>query len=511
MKIRAFFTKKKIIFGTIIILIVGFIGFQIYKSKNDTSNIIVDNVKRQDLKQTVLATGEVVSSIDLSLSFKVSGIVNSIKIKVGDKIRQGTVLANLEQRDQLASLTSARGSLALAEANYQKVLAGATTEDIAVSQEAVNTAKINLENIKQAQDTAVNNALSTLLNTGLVLEENNNIGTLVTVTLSGAYNSSIEGQYIIRPYSSSGGTRLSITGLENYEAVFNSNTLIPLGSRGLYMQFSSSNLNGIDYWVVNIPNKKAANYVTYYNAYKTALETRKSSVDSAQAAYDQAVVNLNLKKSQARPVDLAVYQAQITSAQGQVQAALSQLENTIIRAPSNGTITKVDIKVGELATALSEAMILQDVESLHLEANISEANISALKPGQSIEVTYDSQSPDDIFQSKVQYIDPASTVVSGVVNYKVTASLENVNTNIKPGMTANMTILTDEKKGVLAIPQRAVSVKNGKKYAKLITDPKSKTFKEVEISTGLEADGGLVEVLAGLNENDSVVSYIKTK
>lgn len=510
MKIRAFFTKKKIIISIIILLVIGFISFQIYKSKNDTSNIIVDSVKRQDLKQTVLATGEIVSEIDLSLSFKVSGVVNSVKVKVGDKVKQGAVLANLEQKDQLASLTSARGSLALAEANYQKVLAGATTEDVAVSQEAVNTAKINLENIKQAQGTAVNNALTTLLNTGLVLEENNNIGTIVTVTLSGTYNSTIEGQYIIRPYSSSGGTRLSITGLENYEAVFNSNTLIPLGSRGLYMQFSSSNINGIDYWVVNIPNKKAANYVTYYNAYKTALETRKSSVDSAQAAYDQAVVNLNLKKSQARPVDLAVYQAQITSAQGQVQSALSQLENTIIRAPSNGTITKVEIKIGELATALKEAIILQDVDNLHIEANISEANIALIKPGQIISVTLDSFGPDTEYPALVVFVDPASTVVSGVVNYKVMSIFNSKHGEIKPGMTANMVILTAERKSVLAVSQRAIISKDNKKYIRKVTVPDSKEFTEVEVTTGLTADGGLVELLSGLNENDEIISYIKS-
>ena len=190
-----------------------------------------------------------------------------------------------------------------------------------------------------------------------------------------------------------------------------------------------------------------------------------------------------------------------------MQAASAALENTIIRAPADGTITLVDVRVGELAAALKESIVLQDVGNLHVEANISEANIASVKQDQTIDITFDSLGPDRVFKGQVQTVNPASTLVSGVVNYKITVSLDKLD-EIKPGMTANLTILTGEKQQVLAVPQRAV-IQNGHKTVRVITDTKKKTYKETEVTTGMEADGGLVEVLSGLREGEEVVTFIK--
>ena len=169
----------------------------------------------------------------------------------------------------------------------------------------------------------------------------------------------------------------------------------------------------------------------------------------------------------------------------------------------------MDVKVGELATALKEAIILQDVSNLHVEANISEANIASVKVGQQVDTTFDALGLDRKFSGKVEAVDPASTVVSGVVNYKVTVQVDKLD-EIKPGMTANLTILTGEKKGVLAVPTRAVLSKaDNSKVVRVVTDPKTKAYKEVVVTTGMEADGGLVEVLSGLNEGEEVVTFIK--
>src|SRR5947207_575043 len=117
---RAFFTKKKIVWTIIIVLVVALIGGLINKSKNKGANIQTDTAKKQDIKQTVLATGQVVSATNLDLSFQSSGVVKAISVKESDKVKAGQILANLEQQNQLASLTTARGSLAQAQANFEK-------------------------------------------------------------------------------------------------------------------------------------------------------------------------------------------------------------------------------------------------------------------------------------------------------------------------------------------------------------------------------------------------------
>ncbi|HYV33412.1 MAG TPA: efflux RND transporter periplasmic adaptor subunit [Candidatus Limnocylindria bacterium] len=506
MNIRGFFTKKRTIWTIIILLVVSFIGYRIFRPKDNSANIQTDTVKKQDLKLTVLATGEVVSQTDLSLSFKSSGVVYRVNVKEGDKVTAGTVLANLDGKNQLASLTSARGALAQAQANYNKVLSGASNEDIAVAQVTLDNAKSNLAATIQQQETAVKNAYSALLNTSFTAVANSgNIGS-ASITVSGTYTGNDQGVYKVMAYNTGSAQHFQVEGLESADGEIKT-TPVALGVKGLYIQFSGTPYPS-DFWTITIPNTLSSTYTTNYNAYQAAVKTHDSAIATAQNTVNSAQATLDLKRAQARPADLDAANAQILSAQGQVQAAQAALSDTLIIAPANGTITSVDTKVGELATALKEAVILQDVSNLHVEADVSEANISTLKPDQSVDITFDALGPDRHFTGKVQTVNPGATVVSGVVNYKVTASIDNI-PGIKPGMTANMTVLVDQKDGVLAMPQRGVISKDGKKYVRVVDDTKKKTYHEVEVQTGLQADGGLVEILSGVSEGQEVVTFVK--
>ena len=153
-------------------------------------------------------------------------------------------------------------------------------------------------------------------------------------------------------------------------------------------------------------------------------------------------------------------------------------------------------------------MKLQNVGQLHAEAMVSEADIASVVVGQLIDNTFDALGPFDHFTSKVLVVNPASTVVSGVVNYKVIGSLENI-PNIKPGMTVNMTIQVAEKTGVIVAPSSAIVNRDNKRFVKVILDSKNKTYEEVEVKTGLEADSGLTEIVSGLSEGQEIVTYMK--
>jgi HlyD family secretion protein len=514
------FTKMRV--GvSVVVLFALLVGYGIYTSRNKAPNILTDVVKKKDLKQTVLATGQVTSETDLDLSFKTSGVVDRVFVKVGQVVKPGQILAQIDQKNELASITQARGAVAQAQANYQKVLDGASSEDIAVAQKAVDAAQVTLDNAKRTvtlmtnqQKVLVDNAYATLLNSNITaVPESGNEGT-ATVTVTGSYSSTKEGKYTIETYIyGTKGQRFNFNGLETGFGDVQE-TPVPMGNSGLSLSFSGNPKPYKDRWVITIPNIQASNYVTNLNAYKAALETQKKTLEdasaqvaSSEAALVQAKASLDLKKSQARPAELNAAKAQILSAQGQLQAASANLENTVLRAPSAGTITSVDIKVGELTTAQKEVMILQDVGNLHIEANISEANIANIKVGQTVEVTLDAFGPDKRYVATVQAVDPASTVVSGVVNYKITATLEK-DSNIKPGMTANMSILTAEKAGVLVIPVRAVVESGQERKVRIIKDIEKKTFEETVVTVGLEGDGGLVEVLSGLSEGQEVVTFV---
>ncbi len=504
---KKFVTKKRVIWTIVILLVAGPIVYGVIKPKDPGKNTLTEAAKKQNIKSTVLATGQVVSTTDLSLSFKSGGAVQQVKVKEGDKVKAGQVLAALDQRDQQASLTSAKGALAQAQANYNRVVSGASSEEISVAQVALDNAKNALDNTVKQQQVLVDSAYKALLNSGLsAVAGSGNTGS-VTATVSGTYTGSDQGAYKLIIYSTGSGLRFQANGLETSDGIADV-TPQPMGIKGLYVQFSSTSVPTNNTWTINIPNTQSATYISSYNAYNAAVETQRSAVAAAQNAVASAKAALDLKKAQARPADLEAAQAQILTAQGQLLAAQAAFDNTMIKAPADGTITSVDVKAGELASALKAVIVLQDIGNLHVEANVSEANIADIKPGQSVDITLDALGPDRHFTGLVQTVNPGATVVSGVVNYKVTASVDNI-PDVKPGMTANMTVLVAQKDNVLAIPLRAVILKNGNKVVRLVTDSKKKTYREVGVVTGLEADGGLVEILSGLDEGQEIVTYIK--
>ncbi len=504
-KIFSFFKKKKVIAG---IAILALILFFVFKGKgSNIADIQSESVKKQDIKQTVLATGQVTSQTDLALAFKTSGIISRVNAQVGDKVKAGAVLAFLDQKDQVARLTQAKGALKQAEANYQKVLDGSSNEEVAVARVTLENAQKTLEDVRRQQQVLVDNAYKALLNSSLEAIPNSSNLNNITLTISGTYTGTEQGTYTIMQE----GLSFYVLGLENRgNQTINTSVSVPLplGTRGLYVQFPSTITASNDSWTVKIPNTKASGYVTNLNAYESALQTQKAQITSAENNVLSAQANLELKLAKARPAELESAKAQILTAEGQVLAASADLENTIMRAPAEGTITKVDAKPGQLATALAALVVLQDIGNLHVEANISEANIAYIKPDQEVELTFDALGVDRKFVGKVQAVDPASTLVSGVVNYKVTISLDKLS-EIKPGMTANISILTGSKQAVLTVPLRAVIVKGNAKYLRIIKDSKKKTYDEILVTTGMEADGGLVEVLEGVNEGQEIVTYIK--
>jgi HlyD family secretion protein len=523
-RIKAFFTKKKIIW-TAVIVVVLLGGRLIFGGKSVAASIQTGAVLRQDIRKTVLTTGQVVSSIDLSLSFQGSGMVRSVRVKEGDQVYEGQTLATLDQSNAMASLESARGALAQAQANYDKIKAAATVQDIAVSQAAVTSASITLENAKQS----LLNQLSTAYNAAniAVLSSTGNLfsnpqtsspqfsipGTVQTNTQATVdANSSRARMNEMLPAWQAEVAAATDVNMDQVVADSQKNiasvsafltTLVNITT--LYTQTNSSaGQTALSAAQAAIPAAK-----TSVDAAATAITASLQAVRSAAAALAQAQAALGLKQSPARPEDISIAAAQVQSAQGQVDVATAALGNTVIAAPASGTITQVDVKLGEQAQAGKEAMKLLNVGQLHTEAAVSEADIASVSVGQTIDNTFDALGPDRHFASKVLTVNPASTVVSGVVNYKVTGSLENI-PEVRPGMTSNMTILVAEKSGVLVVPSSAIVNRDGKKYARVIDDLKKKTYHEAEVQTGLEADGGLVEVTSGLTEGQQIVTYIKS-
>ncbi|MBU3895889.1 efflux RND transporter periplasmic adaptor subunit, partial [Patescibacteria group bacterium] len=437
-----------------------------------------------------------------------SGIVRRVLVKEGDNVKRGQLLASLNQDSAFASLTTAKGSLGQAQANYDKLMVGATVEDV----KTVEDKKISAE-----QDLAA---------------------------AYGDAQAALEDVYI-KMYNAQAvviGLQSDYFYAKDQEAIriSDAKTDILNNMSALKSKLDTANATGSPAYIeqaVEIAVASSRNIISsleivrnmcdegvYYNKIsstdKSSLDTQRGYVNtalansinsqqaiaSAKIALTAAENQLAYKKAPPTKAEIDAASAQILSAQGQVYSAQATLNSLILTAPDSGTITQVDAKVGEQATVGSVAIILQDVGNIRAEANVSEASIAFLVQDQIVDYTFDALGPDRHFQGRILAINPASTVISGVVNYKVTASLDNI-LEVKPGMTVNMTVMTAEKGNVLAVPSTAIISKDDGKYVRVTADDKS--YQEVKVETGLMADGGMVEIVSGLEENQKIITYIK--
>ena len=186
-----------------------------------------------------------------------------------------------------------------------------------------------------------------------------------------------------------------------------------------------------------------------------------ASLDTAQANYDSAVAQREATKAQ-----LNVGQSQIESAKAQVdhdKAALKMAETnlryTTIRSPVNGTVISRNVDVGQTVAASLQAptlfTIAKDLTQMQVDTNFSEADIGRIEQGQEATFNVDAY-PERTFRGKVSQIRNAPQTVQNVVTYDVVIQVDNHDLKLKPGMTANVTIMVAHRDGVLKIPNAAL-------------------------------------------------------
>ena len=327
------FSKRNLFIWGGIALVLIIVGYLIFRSKNPAEETIT--VKLGNFENLVSVSGKVVASDNVDLGFKTGGRVEHINFLVGQTVKKGQAIANLDSAD-------VKGSLDVAQANYNKVLNGATSTDIDVAKASVASAQTALDQTKLQQDTLVKNAKKNLLNSGFVVTTTDNLSNQNPPVITGTYLLGTEGQIIITPYASSGGTSFKTTGLIETTGMESIEVPQPIGNTGLYIKFS--NLYDRTVWTLNIPNTESPSYTQNLNAYQAALATETQMVANATALLTQAQSALTQKQASARPEDVA-------AARGALSAAQGAYDNDFIYAPADGVVTVVNLNVGAIAQA----------------------------------------------------------------------------------------------------------------------------------------------------------------
>lgn len=191
------------------------------------------------------------------------------------------------------------------------------------------------------------------------------------------------------------------------------------------------------------------------------------------------------------------------AAREDIRTLRAQMEKSVIRAPFDGRITRVDLRSGETASVGVPVFRIVREAGLVVEARVPESDIVKLSVGMEASVTFDALDSSDIFRAKVTAIDPSATIVQDVVSYVVTFEVSEVDGRLRDGMSADIDVVTAKRDRVLAVPFRALIARGEKTFATLSRS--DGTTEEVQVKTGLEGDDGTVEILSGLKEGDVIV------
>lgn len=234
----------------------------------------------------------------------------------------------------------------------------------------------------------------------------------------------------------------------------------------------------------------------------------------ARSDLDTADTNAQVAVTQ-----LAAANAQVSQARAALSYAETNLRYTRIVSPVDGTVISRNVDVGQTVAASFQTptlfTIAQDLTRMQIDTSVDEADIGKVQVNQPVEFSVDAY-PDFIFKGKVAEVRSAPITVQNVVTYDVVVRVDNPELKLKPGMTANVSIVLADKEGVLQVPNAALRFRLPEsESAGRTVSPRRKTPgvwvlekekpKRVALTTGI-SDGTYTEILSGnLREGEKVI------
>ena len=229
----------------------------------------------------------------------------------------------------------------------------------------------------------------------------------------------------------------------------------------------------------------------------------KSDLDLAQANYESDKAQIESAK------------AQINQAKASLNNNVANLQYTNIISPVDGIVVSRNIDVGQTVAASFQTptlfLVAQDLTKMQIDTTVAEADIGKIREGQNIDFTVDGY-PNITFKGKVKQIRNAPTTVQNVVTYDVVINVNNKDLKLKPGMTANVSIVTTSRKNVLVVPNESLRFTpeqdiNAPKYKQQgVWILRKKRPQRIAIVNGV-SDGNNTEILSGdINFGDKVIT-----
>ena len=438
--------------GAVILLaIIGLIIWNVSSAGSSRSSLTQTyTVTRGTLTQSVGGTGSVRASQTAVLTWQTTGTVGAVNVQIGDQVKTDAVLATLLQSSLPQTVVQAAADLvtaqtALDQATVSETGKATAEQAVVTAQQALQTAQNKLDSMgyPRASDAIVQNALA-----------------------------KIELQQ-----------RQVATAADTWRIVQNRLDKNPQKAQALY------NLTNAQVTLDNL----IANY-NWYTGKATALDLAQAQAarDLAKSQLADAQRTLDTYSNGSVPADVASAQAKVAIA----QATLNEAE---ITAPFAGVVTEADSSVGDVIAAGTTAFRLDNIAHLLVDVNVSEVDINQIKANMPVTMQFDAI-PNKTYHGKVVKVNLAGEVASNAVTFTITTELTDADALVKPGMSANVTVIVKQVTNALLVPNTAVRTFNGRSLVTLMQNGQPTP---TQVTVGVVSDT-VSQIVSGLNEGDTI-------
>lgn len=393
--------QKKLIYGLIMAAVLVTAIVFVVRGGNTTTTTEAPQASQargEKITRQVEASGQLEAQAYASLAWKTNGTLEKINIKVGDQVRAGDILMELQISSVATNIIMAQSDLVdakkslddvlksgLAQANAQQELANAreALDDAQKDYARLNRPRASIELIKQTSDDLKD----------------------------------IQDQHKRMKWF--------------YDNFFHYKKMdsVRLAKSKMTLDILKSQEN-VDYllakfnWYTSIPSA-------------TSLRQSKAVLDLAQARVADAQREVQRLKDFPNTDD-------VTAARARVDAAQSTVNSLYILAPFDGEVLSIEQNPGDAVSAGTTALLLANRSQLHVDAQVVEIDISLVKVGNPANVKLDSI-PDRVFTGRVTLIEPVGRPIDGLIKFTVRIDLDPVDDeSVLLGGTADVTILVDE-------------------------------------------------------------------
>ncbi|HXF68242.1 MAG TPA: efflux RND transporter periplasmic adaptor subunit [Thermoflexus sp.] len=408
----------------------------------------VYRVRRDTLEVRVSGSGNLQPHTLVNLSFPQSGIVRKVYVQVGDSVKAGQVLAELDTRDLELQLQNARINLEIARVRLAQAQASARSRpaDLAAAQAALANAQASLDALKTGPDPR----------------------DLEIARLNYEVSKNALWQAQLSRDKTAGTPGAASVDLQLAQA--------RVGQAELQTE------------IARLQYEKATSNPT------------EQQLKAAEASLAQARANLIRLQVQDPNLDIQLAQYQVQQAEIAVQQLELRLEQARLIAPVDGVVTTVNIAEGGSAGTGAPAITLADLNRLEVVVNLPEVDVAQVTPGQEAEIIPEAM-PDTRLKGKVIAVAPVGVQTQGVVNFPVTIALEENMPSVRAGMTVQVQIIVARRENTLVVPRRAVTTRGGQAFVTVLRGDQTE---QIPVRVGMRGDT-MVEILEGLQEGEIVV------